>query len=110
MQKVTSDKGLLRVALVSDVPVGSARIVEIEGRRPIALFNVDGTLYATDNDCLHSGGPLGNGTLEGCIVTCPWHEWQFDVTSGACQGVTMTGSLRTYPVTVEGDAVLVDLG
>ena len=48
--------------------------------RVIALFNVDGTFYALDGVCPHQGGPLGQGTLEGCIVTCPWHGWQFDVT------------------------------
>ena len=69
---------------VSEVPVGTAREV-VSGDRVIALFNVAGTFYALDGVCPHQGGPLGQGTLEGCVVTCPWHGWQFDVTSGQHQ-------------------------
>jgi nitrite reductase/ring-hydroxylating ferredoxin subunit len=62
---------------------GRGRLVEIGGQ-PIALFNVDGAFFAVEDTCLHAGGPLHEGELSGCIVTCPWHEWQFDVTTGAC--------------------------
>ena len=48
-----------------------------------AIFNVEGTLRALDGVCPHQGGPLGEGRLEGCRVTCPWHGWQFDVETGA---------------------------
>jgi nitrite reductase/ring-hydroxylating ferredoxin subunit len=74
--------------------------------RLIALFNVDGTFYALDGICPHQGGPLGKGTLAGCLVTCPWHGWQFDVTTGqhvANPSLTQAG----IPVKVEGDDVLV---
>ena len=48
----------------------------------VALFNVGGTLYALDGICPHQGGPLGSGRLDGAVVTCPWHGWQFDVRTG----------------------------
>lgn len=69
------------VASVSDVPPGSGKVVEAGGRL-LALFNVDGDFYALDNTCLHRGGPVGEGDLEGTVVTCPWHGFQYDVTTG----------------------------
>ena len=70
-----------RIASVVETPPGSARELVAEGR-VIALFNVEGTFHALDGVCPHAGGPLGQGQLDGCIVTCPWHGWQFDVTTG----------------------------
>jgi len=52
-----------------------------DGRR-VAIANVDGTLHAIDGLCPHQGGPLGTGQLCGTVLTCPWHGWQFDVTTG----------------------------
>ena len=52
------------------------------GERWYALANVDGTLHALDNNCPHNGGPLGRGSLEGNELTCPWHGYRWDVTSG----------------------------
>ena len=72
------------VAKVADVPPGEARAVDAGGRM-LALFNVGGKFYAIDNTCVHRGGPLAEGALEDTIVTCPWHGWQYDVTSGAIQ-------------------------
>lgn len=65
----------------ADLGCGKARAFVVDGRS-IALFNVDGRFHAMENTCLHAGGPLAEGALEGCVVTCPWHEWQFDVTTG----------------------------
>jgi len=62
---------------------GSAEVVA-EGLI-FAVFNVDGVFHVVDGICPHAGGPLGKGMLRGCIVTCPWHGWQFDVTSGQHQ-------------------------
>lgn len=75
----------------------------------VALFNVGGTFYALDGVCPHQGGPLGKGELAGCIVTCPWHGWQFDVKTGSNQ-LRPALVQEPFPVRVEGDAVLVDCG
>ena len=53
------------------------------GGQAVALFNVEGAFYAISNTCLHRGGPLGQGYVEGRTVTCPWHSWTFDVATGA---------------------------
>lgn len=72
------------LALVDDCPVGASRELVVDGRI-VALFNVDGQFFALDGVCPHQGGPLGKGCLTGSVVTCPWHGWQFDVTSGQHQ-------------------------
>ncbi len=93
------------VARTDEVRPGEARVVEREGLL-LALFNVDGTLYVTDNTCLHRGGPLGDGFLEGPIVTCPWHGREYDVRTGeGVDGTTLR--VKTYPVIVENGEVKV---
>ncbi len=73
-----------RIAAVEQCPSGAC-LEAVAGNHVVALFNVDGQFYALDGVCPHQGGPLGQGTLEGCIVTCPWHGWQFDVRIGGHQ-------------------------
>jgi nitrite reductase/ring-hydroxylating ferredoxin subunit len=92
---------------VAEIETGQGRVVEAAGRM-LALFNVDGRLYAIDNSCLHRGGPLGEGELEGRVVTCPWHAWRWDVTTGA--NTNNPGvKVACFAVRVEGDEVFVDL-
>ncbi len=93
------------VAKLSELDPGIAKAVEVNGKA-IAVFNVNGKIFATDNTCLHQGGPLGEGMLEGEVVTCPWHMWQYNV----CTGENLEDSLlklETYPVQVEGDDIKV---
>ncbi len=93
------------VAKVSDVPPGTAKVVVVLGH-PVALFNVDGAFYALSNVCLHRGGPVGEGSLEGFTVTCPLHGWEYDVRTGK-NLANPQARLRTYAVRVEGDEVFV---
>jgi nitrite reductase/ring-hydroxylating ferredoxin subunit len=95
------------VARVEDVPPGSARVVTA-GDRELALFNVDGSFYATQSDCLHLGGPLGHGELDGCVLSCPWHGWQYDVRTGFNE-FDHAIRIETYPVHIEGGDVRVEL-
>ena len=88
----------VRVAAVDDVPPGSGKVVQAGGRT-LALFNVEGAFYALDNTCLHRGGPVGEGDLEGVVVTCPWHGFQYDVTTGRNVFDPDVG-LETFPVRV----------
>ena len=99
--------GQTKVANKSEVQNGQNKVVNANGKS-LAIFNVNGKFYCTDNTCLHRGGPLGEGTLEGNTITCPWHGWQYDVTSGECK--TATGlKLKTYNVEVKGEEVFVEL-
>jgi nitrite reductase/ring-hydroxylating ferredoxin subunit len=95
------------VARVQEVPPGTGRAVEVAGRA-VALFNVEGTFYAMDGTCLHRGGPVGEGELEDTIVTCPWHGWQYDVTTGRNVMDPDIG-LAQYEVEVENGVVLVSI-
>ncbi len=71
----------MRVGRVEDIPEGERKIVEVEGRS-IGVFHHQGQWYALVNHCLHRGGPVATGTLEGNVLTCPWHGFQYDVTTG----------------------------
>ena len=95
----------VKVGELADIPPGTGKCVEAGGKQ-IALFNVGGTLHAIDNLCLHRGGPLGEGELEGHVVTCPWHGWQYDVRSGI-NTMDESEHVETYEVKVEGGAVMV---
>ncbi len=91
------------VAHIHDIPVGTGKEIIVQGR-VVAVFNVDGTPYALDGVCPHAGGPLGEGTLTGCIVTCPWHGWQFDVTSGR-HSLNPNLTHGTCPVRISGEDI-----
>ncbi len=90
---------------LAELPMGTCREVAVGGRN-VALFNVDGQIYATANTCLHRGGPLGQGILSGATVYCPWHAWAFDVRSGVCPDDSAL-KLETYEVRIEDGRVLV---
>lgn len=94
-------------AAESELPPGAAKEC-VAGDRIIALFNVDDTLYALDGICPHQGGPLGKGTLQGCILTCPWHGWQFDVSTGQHQASKSLVHGK-FPVKIEGGQIFVAL-
>lgn len=64
-----------------EIPSGMAKMVKVEGK-PMAVFNLGGRFYATDDTCPHEGGPLSSGLIEGENVTCPWHGATFHIASG----------------------------
>ena len=74
---------LIKVAQTDQLPAGARRLCKIEDRR-IAFFNLGGAHYAIDNLCTHRDGPVGAGELNDVVITCPWHGWRFNVTSGRC--------------------------
>src|SRR5713226_6809574 len=98
----------VKVARTEEVPVGTARMVEVNGKE-IALFNVAGSFHAIDNTCTHVGGPLCEGEVEGIEVTCPWHGAVFDVTTGQVLGPPAPESVGRYSVRVEGSDIEVEI-
>ena len=97
----------VRVASISDLKPGENKIVFIEDEE-IALFNIGGEFFAISNSCPHRGGPLGDGTLEGDIITCPLHGWRFNVKSGMNE-VMPNVKVQCYQVKIEGNDILVSL-
>jgi nitrite reductase (NADH) small subunit len=95
------------VARVEELAEGTGLERTVEGR-VIALFRVGDEFHALDGLCLHAGGPIGQGRLNGCIVTCPWHGWQYDVTTGRhCLNSRL--QQPRYAVRVVGDEVQIKL-
>lgn len=91
----------VEVADVEKLPPGRGTVVTIEGK-DLALFNVDGTVYAIEDTCLHQGMSLGTSKLEGKIVTCRGHGWKYDVTTGSTHPVPGTGVTAYQVKVVEG--------
>lgn len=100
------EDGFCRAAALSEIVAGEPKTVRLGDRSVVLLKLPDGGVSALSNICPHSGGPLGKGRLAGNILTCPWHDWHFDITSGAC--TNRPGKYaQTFPVKIEGDAVWV---
>lgn len=95
--------GYVKMATLDELPPGASKEVEHDGRI-YALYNVDGVISALDGICPHQGGPLADGSLEGPVVTCPWHGWQFNVVTGACIN-NPSAKIERYQVKVEGTDV-----
>jgi nitrite reductase (NADH) small subunit/3-phenylpropionate/trans-cinnamate dioxygenase ferredoxin subunit len=96
------------VARADEIPPGTVTTVRV-GEEEIALAHVNGQFCAVQNTCLHLGGPLGRGRLEGRVVTCPWHGWQYDVCTGLNE-FDHAIQLKTYEVRVEGHEIQVRAG
>ena len=102
-----TQSNFVRVADLKDVPEGTPKAVKVEGRS-IALFQHQGSVYATDNQCPHMGYPLTRGRVRNGVLTCDWHGWSYDMKGGGC----FTGGcddLDTFPVEVRDSAIYIDV-
>jgi nitrite reductase/ring-hydroxylating ferredoxin subunit len=96
-----SDTAVLKV---SEVEPGQMKVVDVAGTE-VVVTRVEGRFCAFRNLCPHEEGPLSEGTLEGPVVTCPWHFSRFDVRTGEVVDGVTEDSLTLYKVEVEGDEV-----
>ncbi len=92
----------------ADVPEGDVVGVQVEGR-DIALYEVDGEVFATDNVCTHGHARLSDGFLEGREIECPLHQGRFDVCTGAALCAPLTEGIKTYTVRIENMRVMLKL-
>ncbi len=99
---------LIKVADANDLPPGTAKAVDAEGRR-IALFNRGGDYFAIDDACTHRGGPLSEGEVKDTVVTCPWHGATYDITTGNVLGPPAPEGVVSYKVQVDGNDIKVEL-
>ncbi|HZD32830.1 MAG TPA: Rieske 2Fe-2S domain-containing protein [Candidatus Angelobacter sp.] len=97
----------IEVTPLDQVPPGTGSTFEVAGK-DVALFNVDGTIYAMDDACLHHGVSLGTSQLDGRVVTCRGHGWRYNVTTGNTLHVPDYG-VATYPVRVVDGKIMVAL-
>jgi 3-phenylpropionate/trans-cinnamate dioxygenase ferredoxin subunit len=96
-----------RVCSLAEVDPGEARTLDVDP--PVAVWNVDGDLFATDDTCTHEKYSLADGYIDGCQVECALHWAKFDVRTGEALSLPASVGLRTYPVKIEADEVFVDL-
>ena len=117
LKKIDSAMGkYIRVCSVDEVPPGKAKMVRVEGR-PIAIFNLNGDFYATDDNCPHERGPLSEGFIEGEHVTCPWHGATFHIVSGKAleppagekMGPPVDKGIACYSVRIVGAEVEIEI-
>ncbi|MFY9724109.1 MAG: Rieske 2Fe-2S domain-containing protein [Bryobacteraceae bacterium] len=97
---------LVNVGRAADLPPGKVMEVFV-GQRPYAICNFEGALYALDGVCLHEGGPLGQGQLDGPRLVCPYHFWEFDCRTGEYE-LDPAIRVATYPVRIEDGQILLE--
>lgn len=113
-ETTTAEEGLrmehwVRLCSVAEAPTeGNVIEAEVEGVG-VCLARLHGDLSALDNWCPHRRGPLGQGWVEGEAVVCPWHSWAFNLHTGVAEPPERA-SVDVFPVRIEGDEVLIDLG
>ncbi len=93
------------VAALDDVPEGDVVAVKAAGKE-IALYEVEGEIFATDNLCTHGAARMSDGFLEGREIECPLHQGRFDVCTGKAMCAPLTEDIRTYPVRIENLRVM----
>jgi 3-phenylpropionate/trans-cinnamate dioxygenase ferredoxin subunit len=98
----------IKVAELDEIGDGELYPLEVDGE-PICLARIEDTIYAFTDNCTHISGPLNEGELQGCVITCPWHGAQFDITTGQVLRGPARQSLMTYPVKIEGESILIAL-
>ena len=99
---------VVRVCAQADVGPDSVKAFEVGDRR-LAVYNLGGEFYVTDDECTHASASLADGMLEDGIIECSLHFGAFDVKTGAVKAPPCSIALRTYKVVLQGDDVCVDL-
>lgn len=95
------------IGALDDIPAQGARLVKT-AQGCVAVFRTaDDRVFALEDRCPHKGGPLSEGIVHGTSVTCPLHNWVFDMNTGRAQGAD-EGAVRTYPVRVQQGRILID--
>src|SRR6266850_7881002 len=103
LEQLSETQPAIDCGRIDDLPAGSCKTIDLPEGRELALYNVNGELYATENFCPHKGAPLSAGTLCEYVIECDWHGWQFDVRTGEC--LTVREKLETYEVVVDEGSV-----
>ncbi|GHF42375.1 nitrite reductase small subunit NirD [Seohaeicola zhoushanensis] len=96
------------IGAVEDIPLRGARLLKTHAGCIAVFRTAEAEVFAASNSCPHKGGPLADGIVHGQKVTCPLHNWVFDLNTGEAQGAD-TGRIAVYPVQLENGRILVDL-
>ena len=98
----------VRLCPVADVKNGEPVGVFLEQLPALAVYNVDGDIFVTDNMCTHGNAMLTDGYQDGGIIECPFHGGSFDIATGAAKAFPCQVAIKTYPVTIEDEWVCID--
>ena len=101
-------KNVVRVCAQSEVGPETAKAYEVGDKR-LAVYNLGGEFYVTDDECTHASASLADGILEDGIIECTLHFGAFDIKTGAVKAPPCSIALRTYKVILQGDDICVDL-
>ena len=102
-----TDSDWVQVASAKDVTDAGGLLGRSVGGVPLAVFEVDGSFYVTQDECTHGEASLADGFLEGCLIECPYHQGLFDVRTGEVKGPPCTEPLRVFEVRRDGDSLLI---
>jgi naphthalene 1,2-dioxygenase system ferredoxin subunit len=105
----SDEAGWVRAAASGEIAEGEAIGVTVGGR-DIAIYNIDGELFATEDLCTHAHARLSEGWLDRNEIECPLHAGRFDVRTGAATAPPCVDAVKTYPVRRAGDEIQVRLG
>lgn len=92
---------------IEEVPLRGSRLVKTHIGCVAIFRTAESEVFAATNSCPHKGGPLSEGIIHGQSVTCPLHNWVFDLTTGHAQGAD-EGQITTYPVRIENERIFLD--
>lgn len=96
------------VSDVDDIPKGDVTAVKVDGKE-LALYEVEGNIYATDNLCTHGAARMSDGFLDGSEIECPLHQGKFDVCTGKALCAPLTENIRVYPVKIENNRIFLNV-
>jgi 3-phenylpropionate/trans-cinnamate dioxygenase ferredoxin component len=105
-QQAGSSLGRVKIAKLDEIPDGGSKIVAVQGRM-VALFRFKGQYFAIANNCLHRGGPLGEGDVKNYEVTCPWHGWKYSLMDGSLSLIP-TLKVKTYKVEQNSEGIFIE--
>ena len=99
---------IVRICAQADIAPDAVQAFQVEDRR-LAVFNIGGKFYVTDDECTHAAASLADGMLDGDVIECAVHMGAFHVPTGAVKAPPCQVALRTYKVLLQGDYIYVNL-
>ena len=99
---------MILAAKVSEIPNFGKKVIQISGQ-DILFINIKGSIFAAENECPHQGSPLTAAIVKDDYIACPRHGYRFSLVDGSC-GEHPEFTLKTYPLQISGDDILIDLG
>lgn len=97
----------VKLFLASELEVNEIRQVELDAREPIAIYNLDGEYFATDDTCTHGNASMAEGDIDGSEVYCPFHMGAFDIRTGEATVAPCSVPLKTYEVVIEDGCLFI---